>query len=120
MSYSFDYPKYGFVSTLVNNYTSNCVIYGFDQNKSYVFEFAPLAVVRSYDLGIPSVNSFVEKYGFSNVTVQAAFYNVLNVGGESQNDVWLVNYSSPKSNYSEFVALTQLDGDLIANYTISR
>ncbi|MDE1825541.1 MAG: hypothetical protein KGH61_03665 [Candidatus Micrarchaeota archaeon] len=120
VSYSFDYPKYGFVSTLENNYTSDCVIYGFDKNKSYVFEFGPLAVARSYDLGIPSVNAFVEKFGFSNVTAQATFYNVLNVGGKSQSDVWLVNYSSPRSKYSEFVALTQVNGNLIANYTLSR
>ncbi len=46
--YSFDYPKYGFVYNIENTYTSNCIVYGLMQNKSYIIASYPVAVVRAY------------------------------------------------------------------------
>jgi len=119
VSYSFDYPQYGFVYRVQNNYTSNCIIYGLEQNKSYILASAPLAIARSYNLSIPSVRNFVNTYGYGKVNVQAVFYNATILNSVTYNDTWIVTYSAPSSTSSVVVALTQAGGNLITNYTIS-
>ena len=119
-SYSFDYPQYGFVYRVENNYTSDCVVYGLEQNRSYIIASAPVAIARSYSLGIPSITSFVKKYGYNNISVHATFYNSVILSFSTYNNTWIVNYSTPNANYSEFAAITQVGGKLITNYSISR
>lgn len=118
VAYSFDYPQYGFVYRVQNNYTSNCVIYGLQQNKTFILAAAPLAIARSYNLSVPSVVSFVNTYGFNNVVVHANYFNSIIISSQTYNGIWIVNYTAPAANYSVFTAITQVGGDLVANYTI--
>ncbi|MEM0094668.1 MAG: hypothetical protein QXV17_01280 [Candidatus Micrarchaeaceae archaeon] len=117
--YSFDYPKYGFIYRVENNYTSNCIVYGLLQNKSYILASYPVAIARSYSMHIPSVDNFVGRFGFNNTVVHATYYPKLSLFGINYTRIWLVNYSSPKANYSEYVLISQQGGNLVANYTIS-
>ncbi|MDE1855892.1 MAG: hypothetical protein KGH49_01505 [Candidatus Micrarchaeota archaeon] len=119
-AYSFDYPQYGFVQRVQNNYTSHCVIFGLLQNRSYILAAAPLAIARSYNLSIPSINGFVGRYGYNNVVVHANFYNSIILLSKTYENVWLVNYSAPIANYSVYAAITQSGGNLLTNYTIAR
>ncbi|MGI0141540.1 MAG: hypothetical protein ACREBF_02720 [Candidatus Micrarchaeales archaeon] len=119
-SYSFDYPQYGFVYRVQNNYTSNCVIYGLEQNKSYILAAAPLAIARSYNLSIPLINTFVSTYGYNNVVVHANFYNSISLKSKTYANIWLVNYSAPTASYSVFTVITQAGGLALTNYTLPK
>ena len=118
VAYSFDYPQYGFVYRVQNNYTSNCVIYGLQQNQSYILAAAPLAIARSYNLSVPSIMNFVSHYGYKNVVVHATYFDSILLSSTTYNGVWIVNYTAPAANYSEFAAITQVGGNLVANYTL--
>lgn len=107
---SFDYPQYGFVSRLENNYTANCIINGI--NKSYVIGYYPVAIARSYSLNISQVRDFVNRYGYSNVQVQANRAASERINGINYSSVWVVYYTAPSANYSVYVYL-QPNGTLI-------
>ena len=102
--YSFDYPKYNFVYRVVNTYTSNCVIYSGSGNQTAIGS-APAAITQSYDLHIPSVYSFVQKYGYSNVAVYATYYRNVTYQGTGYSNAWLVNYTSPGANSSSSISV---------------
>lgn len=108
--YSFDYPQYGFVSRLQNNYTSNCVINGIQNGQAYKITSYPIAIVRSYDLRIPQVVNFITKYGYNNVVVTAKYFSSIMLGMQNYSGVWLVNYTTPNSNSTVQVAINQLNG----------
>jgi hypothetical protein len=112
--YSFDYPQYGFVYRSENLYTSNCVVYGLAMNRSYIIASAPVAIARSYNLSIPLVRNFVSEYGYGNVTVNAKFNSFYS----TYTNIWIVNYTAPKVNYSVYVVLTQVGGIPVSNYTM--
>jgi len=116
--YSFDYPKYGFVYRVENNYTSNCVVYGLIQNKSYIIASFPVAIVRAYSFN--ASKSFISTYGYQNVSAKASFYNKLLIKGINYTNVWEVIYNAPNANHTEYVFLTQSGGNLIANYSIPK
>jgi hypothetical protein len=111
--YSFDYPKYGFVYQIYNTYTDNCVIYGNKGNQTIIGS-APAAITRSYDLNIPAVVSFIQKYGYSSVKTYAAYYkNFVSTGGYNYTGVWLVNYITSKSNATVSVLIYQNNGTAV-------
>ncbi|MDE1861099.1 MAG: hypothetical protein KGH72_05300 [Candidatus Micrarchaeota archaeon] len=112
--YSFDYPKYGFVYRLDNNYTANCIVNGLAGNKSYVVASYPVAIARSYSLNLSNVMGYVERYGYSNVNVHAAYYPYTIFNFVNYTKVWIVNYSAPAANYSAYVVLNQNGGSLAA------
>ncbi|MDE1762582.1 MAG: hypothetical protein KGH78_05360, partial [Candidatus Micrarchaeota archaeon] len=118
-AYSFDYPKYGFVYRVDNLYTSNCVVYGLEQNSSYLIASAPVAIARSYGLGNANITAFVGKYGFKNVVVRASFAQSLITSYTTYNNVWVVNYTAPGTPAYVFAAITQKGGNLITAYTAS-
>ncbi len=116
---SFDYPEYGFVSRVENNYTANCVVNGVVQNQSYLVASYPVAIARSHSLGIPSVNEFITKAGYSNVTVHATYYNSTNYSNITYSRVWLVDYTAKNIGYSIQVLLSQVGGDPIMIKNVS-
>ncbi|MEM0087309.1 MAG: hypothetical protein QW774_01070 [Candidatus Micrarchaeaceae archaeon] len=116
--YSFDYPQYGFVYRVENNYTSDCVVYGLLRNSSYIIASYPVAIARSYSMRIPSIDNFVNRFGYNNTIVHASYYPSFSIFGTNYTKVWLVNYSAAAANYSEYVLISQQGGDLLANYTI--
>jgi hypothetical protein len=118
-AYTFDYPKFGFVYRVQNTYTQDCRIYGLQQNTSFLLSSFPAAITRSYTLGIPSVMSFVQQYGFRNVSVGSHFYQNLSAYGKNYTKAWLVEYSAPKANHTVSVLLSQLNGTLLATYNSS-
>ncbi len=108
--YSFDYPQYGLVYRLDNNYTSNCIINGL--NSSYVIGYYPVAVARSYSLHIPVVMNFVNKYGYGNVTVRAQRVASQDIGGKNYTGIWVAYYTSSLSTETVQVYM-QSNGTLI-------
>ncbi len=111
--YSFDYPKYGFVLRVDNTYTSNCQIYGSAQGKSAVIGSYPVAITKSYVDNISAVKAFVYKYGFSNVSAHAFYFNSTAFQGKEYSNLWIVNYTSSKSNASVDVLLSQSNGTVL-------
>ncbi len=116
--YAYDYPAFTFVPTTVNVYTNSCRIFGFNSSLPYRIASAPVAITRATQLNISSVVAFIKSYGYSNVSAHAIFLPYVVVDGKNLTNVWQVTYSSPKSNYSVNVWLTQLNGTLVyANAT---
>ncbi|MGC9129428.1 MAG: hypothetical protein ACP5GB_00885 [Candidatus Micrarchaeia archaeon] len=115
-SYSFDYPKYGFVYRVENNYTSSCVVHGLSNNPNFIIAAAPIAIVRVYSF--PAAQAYISKFGFSNVSTSAAFYTNASIMGKNYTNVWKVVYSSQKANQSEIFYISQIGGNLIANYSL--
>lgn len=111
--WSFDYPKYGFVNTTENDYTSGCVVYGL-RNQSYIIASYPVAIARSYSLNLSNVRGFVSKYGFNNVVVKAIYYNSTSFNYTSYGHVWIVNYSAPEVNTSAYVVLNRTGGSVLS------
>ncbi len=113
--YSFDYPAYGFVYRVDNKYTENCIIYGLVSG-NYTIGSYPVAIARSYQLNISQVRHFVSAYGYSNMVVTASYYNTTSIRGNAYNKIWLVNYTTPKANYSVHIVLSQLNGSIMNIY----
>ncbi|MGC9099362.1 MAG: hypothetical protein ACP5HW_02325 [Candidatus Micrarchaeia archaeon] len=113
---SFDYPKYGFVSRVENNYTSNCIVHGLANNPNYIIAAAPVAITRIYSF--PAAQEYIHRFGYSNVSASALFYKNASVLGKNYTSVWEVTYTSPTASYSEKFYITQVGGNLIANYSI--
>lgn len=117
---SFDYPQYGFVSRVENNYTGNCAVNGFANNhSSYIVASYPVAIAISHELNISSIDSFIQKAGYANVSVYATYYNSINYSSTIYRRVWLVDYTSGRMNYSVQVLLSQVGGDLLAARNVS-
>jgi hypothetical protein len=112
--YSFDYPKYGFVSTVDNIYTSNCTVHGITPGKGYIIGAYPMAITESYLKNVSVVNNFISRYGFNNVVVTATYYNSTTFSGESYHGVWLVDYTAPNSNQTVEVLLSQVNGTVLS------
>ena len=117
--YSFDYPKFGFVSRSDNNYTQNCQISGLVANSSYAIGSFPVAIVRSYDQHDPAITSFVNLNGYNNVVVHALYYPTIAVNGFNYSKVWIVNYSAPQMNRSVYAVVSQVNGSFISTYNAS-
>ncbi|MGC8628895.1 MAG: hypothetical protein ACP5T4_01660 [Candidatus Micrarchaeia archaeon] len=117
---AYDYPKFGFVSTPVNNYTDSCIIYGYKPGNYIVASF-PVAIARATSLDIPSVIQYIKKYGYANVSVYATFYNTTKLSNLTYRNVWLVNYTAAArhANYSVLVVLTQLNGNVTKVMNVS-
>lgn len=114
--YSFDYPKYGFVYRVVNDYTSGCNIFVVGNNSTYALTSYPVAITRSYALNISQIRAFVNTYGYNNVSTSAQFLNKTTIAGTTYNDIWLVRYSATKAAYSVYAALSELGGNVITVY----
>jgi hypothetical protein len=117
--YSFDYPKYNLVYRVENVYTDNCTIVGMFPGERYLIGSYPAAITRSYNLNVSSIRDFVGRYGYSDVVVKANYYNTTNIGGMDYHNVWMVSYSSPQSNHSVYVMLSQLNGTFVLSYNLT-
>ena len=113
---SFDYPKFGFVPTPQNNYTSGCAIYGVQNGLAYNVTSYPVAMAKSYDYNLTQVRIFMNRYGYSNVNVSATYHNSARFGQENYTHVWLVTYSDHNADYSVNVGIAQLNGTLLYVY----
>ncbi|EQD38511.1 hypothetical protein B2A_11424, partial [mine drainage metagenome] len=117
---SFDYPQYGFVSRVENNYTGNCIVNGFANNhSSYIVASYPVAIALSHELNISSVNAYIQRAGYANVSVHATYYNAINYSSTIYQKAWLVDYTSSKLNYSVQVLLSQVGGNSLAVRNVS-
>ncbi len=110
---SFDYPKFGFVPTPQNNYTSGCVIYGVQKGLPYNVTSYPVAVAKSYDYNLTQVRIFMNRYGYSNVQVSATYHNSITLDYKNYSHVWLVTYSDTHAPYFVDVGIAQLNGTLL-------
>ncbi|MGC8479600.1 MAG: hypothetical protein ACP5M9_02950 [Candidatus Micrarchaeia archaeon] len=117
--YSFDYPKYNFVYKVENIYTQNCVLYQKGLNQGDIIGSYPAAITQSYDANISSINNFVSKYGFSNVSVTAKYFNTTVYEGKKYKEVWVIDYTALKSNYSVYALLYGSNGSVATVYNSS-
>jgi hypothetical protein len=113
--YSIDYPAFTFVNGVENTYTGNCTIYGRVPGTNYSIGSYPVAITDSYIKNISIVKVFVDRYGFSNVVVHATYYNSTNYNGENYTGVWLVEYTTPNSNQTISVLLSQQSGAVLSS-----
>ena len=118
--YSFDYPKYGFVSRMENTYTSGCEVLGSSGGGNAIGSY-PAAITVSYEYRNYTVlGPFIEKYGFANVTAHATYYRFIDIPGWSCaisdcNNVWVVNYTaSGPPQHSVEIFLSQVNGSVLA------
>ncbi len=114
--YSFDYPKYGFVNRTETIYTTNCTVNGLVNGNNYTIGSYPVAIVRSYSLKNPSITSYVNLAGYSNVAVHAIYYSKFPLQGANYTKVWVVNYSAITSNQSLYAGISQVNGSLMFIY----
>ncbi len=112
MVYSFDYPQYGFVSRLENNYTENCIVNGVQYGKEYVITSYPIAIAWSYS-HISEARSFVQNYGYKNVSVSASYFSTTTLGGQNFTKLWLVKYASQQPSNVLEIGLSQINGTLL-------
>ena len=118
--YSFDYPKYGFVNRTDTVYTTNCTVYGLVTGTNYTIGSYPVAIVRSYSIKNPAIDSYVNMAGYSNVVVHAAYYSEFLFQGTNYTKTWLVNYSAITSNQSLYAGISQVNGSLLFTYNRTR
>ena len=114
--YSFDYPKYGFVYRIVNDYASGCSIFVVGNQSTYTLTSYPVAITRSYMLNVSQIKDFVNAYGYYNVSTSAQFFNKTVMAGTTYNDIWLVRYSARKATHSVYAILSEAGGDLLGTY----
>lgn len=112
--YSFDYPKYGFVSRIENTYTDNCAIYG--QGNSSIIGSSSAAITRSYDINASRIMQFIRQYGYTSVITHAMYQSSVNYLGRDYTNVWIVNYTAPNTNSSVTALITQANGSVIGVY----
>ncbi|MEM0074453.1 MAG: hypothetical protein QXX70_00985, partial [Candidatus Micrarchaeaceae archaeon] len=68
--YAYDYPKFGFVPTNINNYTGSCKVNGYSPGKPYLITSSPVAITWATSSNISSVVSFINEYGYANVSAR--------------------------------------------------
>lgn len=117
--YSFTYPKFGFEYTVQNTYTKSCSVYTHEQGSTIIGSY-PVAITSSYDSNSPTINKYINKFGFSSVVVNANYKKNFAVFGQNYTNVWIVNYSAPSANYSAYMILSQANGTALLNYTAYR
>jgi len=119
-AYSFDYPQFGFVYRVENTYTKNCTIYGLSPEKPFIISSSPVAITRSYMLNASSIKAFIASYGFRNVTVASNFFNATTINAINYTRIWQVVYSSERANHSVIALLSQLNGNMLVTYNVTR
>ncbi|MEM3781645.1 MAG: hypothetical protein QXT43_01625 [Candidatus Micrarchaeaceae archaeon] len=117
--YAYDYPRFGFIPTNINNYTGSCKVNGYSPGKPYLITSSPVAITFATSSNISSVASFINKYGYANVSAYAEFYNETKIENASYTDVWLVNYTSKYAKQSVEVLLSQLNGTVLKVFNSS-
>lgn len=113
---SFDYPKYNFVYNVENIYTQNCIIYEKGLNQSSIISSYPAAITKSYDSNLITLSSYIEKYGFDNVTTSAVYFKHLLYKKQNYTNIWEINYTTPKSNQVISILLYESNGSILSVY----
>ncbi len=103
---SFEYPFNTYNYRIQNNYTSNCKV-----NEATIGS-VPVAIAKSYSLNNSQVRNFVNQYGYSNVIVRANRVDMQQINGVNYTNIWVVDYTAPKTSNSVQVYL-ETNGTLI-------
>ncbi len=120
----FNYPAFSLSNSTDNLYTygnaNKCIINGLVNSSTtpYVIGSKYVAIARSYSSDIPQITSYVNRYGYNNVNVNASYYSNLTNSHLAQNyyNAWLVRYKAAAANYSEY-AVIDSSGSVASNYT---
>ncbi len=116
--YSYDYPKYRFVYTVVDIYTQNCDIYESSATGTYIISSYPVAITKATTMGIPLVVDYIAAYGAQNVTTHATYYPSLTVQNATFSDAWAVEYNAAAANDSVYAVISD-EGALDVAYNVS-
>jgi len=117
----YEYPKFGFVPRDQNNITSNCQLLGCKDIPVCRIAMPEEAIIASHKLNnVSEVDSFVNDFGYSNVRVDAAFYNSYFEPKTNYTypSVWVVRWSSPNADYSIRLILNQTGGKVIDKFIV--
>ncbi len=115
----FDYPATNMLPRTDNVYASNCTIYG---NTSIATVRLPaIAIATSYQES-DAAKAYVESFGYNGTAVHARFFQ--NLTGSPYNpkngtDIWIVNYTAARSNYSLYVTLN-VSGNVLSNIRVQK
>ena len=114
-SYSFVYPKFGFVGQIDNTYATGCTTN--EQNVT-----SP-AVAITKASAIPQIQALRKAYSDYNINTAVSYlvqYQAYNgTATHTYNDVWLVSYSTPFTKNTINVVLTEQDGSILVVYNSS-
>jgi hypothetical protein len=97
---SFDYPKFGFVSTKKNIYVQNCT----PMNYSVGNLVPNPQVATAIAYGLSSMKAYLSMYGMPNVTAITAF----------SNNAYIINYSTRRSSNYIVAILSQKNGSVLS------
>lgn len=118
----FDYPAVNILPRTDNVYSTNCKMSNGEINLGQV-KLPAAANVDSYTESA-GAQDYVGVFGYPNVTVTAAFSG--NTAGTNMEldvgqltNVWVVNYTAQRANYTEFVVLNR-SGSFIGNYPVPK
>ncbi|MCX6776198.1 MAG: hypothetical protein NT130_05110 [Candidatus Micrarchaeota archaeon] len=115
----YEYPKFGFVPRDQNNITQDCQLLGCKDIPVCKITMPEEAIIASHKLNnVSEVDSFVNNFGYSNVRVDAAFYD--NYFEPKTNStypsVWVVRWSSLNADYLIKLILNQSGGKVIDKF----
>ncbi|MGC8676492.1 MAG: hypothetical protein ACP5T3_03200 [Candidatus Micrarchaeia archaeon] len=108
--YAYDYPKFGFEYTVLNNYTESCIVNGYIPGKPFRIGSYPVAIAWTTSRNISSVVSYLKTFGYANVSVRAKFYNVTKLDNKTYDKVWLVNYAAAGAKHYVNALVSGLNG----------
>jgi len=115
----YEYPKFGYVPRAENNITSKCQLLSCKDIPECRIIMAEEAIIASHQLNnVSEVNSFISAYGYSNVRVDAAFYDNYfeSKTNSTYSSVWIVKWTAPSANYSIRMILNETGGKLIDKF----
>ncbi len=105
---SFDYPGTNLAPVVNNIYASNCTVHQVPSGYGGSIGMPVIAIATATSLNNSMINSYISSYGYSNVFVNATFYQTYNstsVPPAKLDSVWVVNYTATNANYSVIAIL---------------
>jgi hypothetical protein len=125
----YEYPAFGFVPRAENNITNNCQLLSCKGIENCTLGTTEEAIIASHKLNdVPEINSLIYEAGCSsvvgcnNVTVDAAYYSSYfdSITNITYPSVWVVNWTSPKVNYSLNLVLNQTGGKVLDKFKLNK
>ncbi|NYZ76091.1 hypothetical protein H0N98_02460 [Candidatus Micrarchaeota archaeon] len=116
---AYEYPAFGFVQRQENNITLNCQLLSCKGIANCTLGMPEEAIIASHKLNnISEINSFIDSFGYSNIRVDASSYDSYfeRKTNTTYLFVWILNWNSPKANYSIRLILNQTGGKVLEKF----
>lgn len=113
---TYEYPQFGFVPRVENNITNNCELLSCKGIENCTIGTSEEAIIASHKLNyVSEIDNFINSFGYNNIRVDASNYSSYfeNKTNTTYQSVWVVNWTSPKANYSIRLILNQTGGKVL-------